>query len=393
MRTLLILGGLIVCVLLVTPSNGDRTESQDGGGEKGASDLREFVGENEDGKPNGIVAGSSSAIDQRAQLRSRRDPIRLPKRSRRQEKKQEPSSPSNPPKWKKCPGCYSSLIVKDPEIRLDVLKRSRRQEKKKRSSPSNPQRRKPCPGCFSALSDDEPIRFNVSKISRRQEKKEPIRLDVLKRSRRQEKKNKKPTKKPTIKPPPSPPLANMHSPMARSTKVTRDTKPKRSKKLRVPDTDGLEGKPKSDRPSKRKSKKSEQPLPNMFALMAAPRQDFSTLEKTPEDEGRRERKKNGRKRGRGEKGERKLRKHHHHHHHRHHHHHPEGEKEEMKRKRTGSRSAITSRYGERKDVSDGKEVSERMKRQSGIGNKWKGKEERPRVGSRSAIASFPASKF
>ncbi|XP_077349740.1 uncharacterized protein LOC143997805 isoform X3 [Lithobates pipiens] len=31
MRTLLILGGLVVCVLLVTPSNGDRTECQDGG--------------------------------------------------------------------------------------------------------------------------------------------------------------------------------------------------------------------------------------------------------------------------------------------------------------------------------------------------------------------------
>ncbi|XP_077349736.1 uncharacterized protein LOC143997803 isoform X2 [Lithobates pipiens] len=214
MRTLPILGGLVVCVLLVTPSNGDQTESHDGGGE------------------------------------------------------QEPSSPNKPTKRKRCPGCYSSLSIDDPVI---LHKRSRRQEEK----------------------------------------------------------------------------------------MTRDTKPKRSKKLRVAGTEGLEGKPKPD---------------------------FGTLERAPKDEGRRERKKNGRKRGRWEKEERKSKKHHHHHHH------PEGKKEEKKAKRTGSRSAITSTYGERKDASDGKEVSERMKRQSEKGNRRKGKEERWRSGSRSSIASLSPSK-
>ncbi|CAI9616242.1 unnamed protein product, partial [Staurois parvus] len=58
MRTLLILGGLVVAVLLVTPSNGERRVSQDGG-EKGTSNLREFIGQNEDGRANGFDVDSS----------------------------------------------------------------------------------------------------------------------------------------------------------------------------------------------------------------------------------------------------------------------------------------------------------------------------------------------
>ncbi|XP_040211288.1 serine/arginine repetitive matrix protein 1-like isoform X2 [Rana temporaria] len=399
MRTLLILGGL-VCVLLVTPSHGDRTESRDGG-EKGTSDLREFFGQNEDGKANGI--GSFSAIDQ---LRFRRqepsspgapqrrkkcpgcfsaiasvdvkpisDPIRFEvyKRSRRQEKKQEPSSPSNPPKRKKCPGCFSSLSVDDP-IKLSK-RRSRRQEKKQEpSSPGAPQRRKKCPGCFSSLIVTDPIKLS-------------------KRARRQEKKNKKRKSKPSINPPL--PMPNMYTLAARSTRTSRDTKPKRSKKLRVSGPDGLERKTKSDRPSRRKLKESEEPRSNMFSLMSVPPSDFGKPEKTPKDEGRRERKKNGRKHGREEQEERKLRKHphshhsHHRHHPHHHHPHPHPEKEGKKRGRTGSRSAITSTDGERKELSDGKEASERMKRQSKKGNRRKEKKEGWTVGSRSPIASLP----
>ncbi|CAI9542415.1 unnamed protein product [Staurois parvus] len=42
MRTLLILGGLVVVVLLVTPSNGERRVSQDGG-EKKSMDSRDLM--------------------------------------------------------------------------------------------------------------------------------------------------------------------------------------------------------------------------------------------------------------------------------------------------------------------------------------------------------------
>ncbi|CAI9616241.1 unnamed protein product, partial [Staurois parvus] len=136
MRTLLILGGLVVAVLLVTPSNGERRVSQDGG-EKGTSNLREFIGQNEDGRANGFDVDSSL--------------VHL------QSKRQEPSSPTKPRKWKKCTGCFTSLMIDEP-IKFDVPPRMRRQEKKKVKKPkTKPTKKPPLPNMYGltarAMSD------------------------------------------------------------------------------------------------------------------------------------------------------------------------------------------------------------------------------------------------
>ncbi|KAM5157469.1 uncharacterized protein ACMZJ9_008780 [Mantella aurantiaca] len=109
MRTLLVLGILAV-LLLVTPSNSAGT--QDGGGEKEISSLREFIGQNEDGRADWMEEESSLSNDGQVLLRSRRQ--------------------NSKPKKKICNGCFTSLSVKDKPIRSRRhRKESRRRGKKK----------------------------------------------------------------------------------------------------------------------------------------------------------------------------------------------------------------------------------------------------------------------
>ncbi|XP_072269220.1 uncharacterized protein [Pyxicephalus adspersus] len=106
MRSLLVLGVIALCVLLGTPTTGERTE----GGEE-SSNQRELIGENE-GEVSRVLAGSS--IGQQARPRSRR---------------QEPPTNSKPRRKKPCIGCFTALREKDPELVYVAPKsRQRRQD-------------------------------------------------------------------------------------------------------------------------------------------------------------------------------------------------------------------------------------------------------------------------
>ncbi|XP_072269226.1 uncharacterized protein [Pyxicephalus adspersus] len=110
MRSLLVLGVIALCVLLGTPTTGERTE----GGEKESSNQRELIGENE-GEVSRVLAGSS--IGQQARPRSRR----------------EPPTNSKPRRKKPCIGCFTALREKDPEL-VYVAPKSRQ----RRQDPSGP---------------------------------------------------------------------------------------------------------------------------------------------------------------------------------------------------------------------------------------------------------------
>ncbi|XP_072269228.1 uncharacterized protein [Pyxicephalus adspersus] len=89
MRSLLVLGVIALCVLLGTPTTGERTE----GGEKESSNQRELIGENE-GEVSRVLAGSS--IGQQARPRSRRDPELVYVAPKSRQRRQDPSGPLKP---------------------------------------------------------------------------------------------------------------------------------------------------------------------------------------------------------------------------------------------------------------------------------------------------------
>ncbi|XP_072269227.1 uncharacterized protein [Pyxicephalus adspersus] len=85
MRSLLVLGVIALCVLLGTPTTGERTE----GGEE-SSNQRELIGENE-GEVSRVLAGSS--IGQQARPRSRRDPELVYVAPKSRQRRQDSSHP------------------------------------------------------------------------------------------------------------------------------------------------------------------------------------------------------------------------------------------------------------------------------------------------------------